>query len=90
MKIQPKKKEDFPKYFIMDFEGVLQKAIKKSFDNVKIDGYYFYFVKLLWTKANELNLFAKDRIKNTKILLFILEIIFFMRIDEKINFYENI
>ena len=48
--------KDFPKFFMMDFESAMQKAVKKNFENIKIDGCYFHFIKLFWAKAKKLNL----------------------------------
>ena len=80
----------FPKYFMMDFEGAMQKAIKNNFNNIKIDGCFFHFVKLLWGKAKKLKLCNFDKIRNTKILVFILKIIPFMKIEERVDFFEKI
>ena len=42
-----------PKYFMVDFEKGLQNAIKKNFKDVQVDGCFFHFSKLLWSKAEE-------------------------------------
>jgi len=41
-------------------------------------------------KAKKLKLCNKDKIKNTKVLIFILKIITFMKIDERVDFFEKI
>ena len=45
--------KDFPKFFMMDFENAIQKAVKKNFENIKIYGCYFHFIQLLWVKAKK-------------------------------------
>ena len=37
--------------FMIDFEVTLQHSIKKNFNNAIIDGYYFHYVKILWTNS---------------------------------------
>ena len=45
------KKADFPNKFMMDFESSLIKVIRNNFNNIKVNGRYFHFVKLLWSRA---------------------------------------
>ena len=52
--------EDFPKYIMMDFEKSLIKVIRNNFKHSKIDGCYFYFVKLLCTLAKKYELCQKE------------------------------
>ena len=73
--------EEITRYFMIDFEVGLQKAIKLYFPNALISGCFFHFVKCLWEKAKKLHLCKKDKIKHTKILIFILKIIPFINID---------
>ena len=60
---------------MIDFEKPLQNAVKTNFPNAIVDGCYFHFVKLLWTKAKTFGLCSKKKLKITKILIFILKII---------------
>ena len=76
--------------FMIDFEIGIQKALKNTFENILINGCYFHFVKLLWGKAKKLGLCTKEKIKHTKILIFILKIIPFMKIDEKKLVFKKI
>ena len=41
-------------------------------------------------ESQKIKLCSKDKIKNTKILIFVLKIIPFMSNDEKFDFYEKI
>lgn len=59
-----------------DFEISLQKELRKNFINSKIDGCFFHYVKLLWSKTKKFGLCTKEKIKTTKIILFILKIIY--------------
>ncbi len=82
--------EDIPNKIIIDFEKSLQKSIKTNFPNLVIDGCYFHYVKLLWGKAKKLGLCKKEELKNTKILLFVLIIIPFLKVDDKVDVFEKI
>ena len=62
----------------------------KNFDNTKIDGCYFHFVKLLWTKAKKLGICQKEKIKITKALLFILKILTFTLPDNRGKIFDKI
>ena len=82
--------ENIPKKFMLDFEKGLMNAVKKNFDDVKIDGCYFHFLKLLWTKAKNLGLCKVNKLKRTKILIFMLKIIPFIEIDDREMFFKRI
>ena len=75
---------------MIDFEKPLQNAIKKNFPKAQVDGCYFHFVKLLWTKAKTLGLTTKNRLKITKILIFILKLIPFIDIDNRKLYLINV
>ena len=75
--------KDLPNRIMIDFEKPLQKAVKKNFPNIIIDGCFFHFSKLLWTKAITLGLCTKTKLKKTKLFIFIL------KLDIKENFCEN-
>lgn len=75
---------------MIDFEVGLQKAIKLYFPNALISGCFFHFVKCLWEKAKKLHLCKKDKIKHTKILIFILKIIPFINIDYRQEIFDKI
>ena len=55
--------ENIPKKFMLDIEKGLMNEVKKNFDDIKIDGCYFHFVKLLWTKAKNLGLCKVNKLK---------------------------
>ena len=74
---------DIPKRIIIDFEKSLQKAVKLTFPESIIDGCYFHYVKLLWGKAKNLGMFKKINLETTKIILFILKIMPFLKGDDK-------
>ena len=66
------------------------KFLKKNFPDSVIDGSYFHFVKLLWSKAKSLGLFKKSDLKLTKIILFILKIIPFTKEDDKNKIFQKV
>jgi hypothetical protein len=76
-----------PKRIIIDFEKGLQKAIKQNFPDSTIDGCYFHYVKLLWGKAKKFGMCKKNELSTTKILLFVLKIFPFLRLDDKIEVF---
>ena len=82
--------EDFPKDFMMDFEKSMIKAIKINFENARIDGCYFHYVKLLWSRAKKYGLCSQRMLKNTKIILFILKILPFVFPDDRNNIFEKL
>ena len=40
---------------MIDFESSLIKVVKANFQNCKINGRFFHFVKLLWARKIEVN-----------------------------------
>ena len=82
--------KNIPKNFMLDFEKGLINSVKNNFDGIIIDGCFFHFVKLLWSKAKILGLCKSDKIKATKILIFMLKIIPFLEIDDTKNFFTKI
>ena len=79
-----------PKRIIIDFEKGLQKAVKKNFPESTIDGCYFHYVKLLWGKAKKFGMCRKNDIQTTKILLFVLKILPFLREDDKVDVFDKL
>lgn len=67
----------------MWFWKSLINCVKNNFKNAIVDGCFFHFVKLLLSKAKSLDLCKKSNLKNTKILIFILKMIPFMKYDDK-------
>ena len=51
---------------------------------------FFNFVKLLWSKAKSLGLCKKSDLKLTKIILFILKIIPFTKVDDKNKIFQKV
>jgi len=41
------------KDFMMDFENSMIKSVKSYFENAKIYGYYFHYIKLMWGRAKK-------------------------------------
>ena len=64
--------KDLQKRIMIDFEKTLQKSIKKNFPNIVIDGCFFHFSKLLWTKAKVLGLCTKIKLKKQNYLFLFL------------------
>ena len=79
-----------PKRIMIDFEKGLQKAVKKNFPDSIIDGCYFHYVKLLWGKAKKFGMCKKNDLPITKILLFILKILPFLRVDDKAKVFDKL
>ena len=79
-----------PNRIITDFEKGLLKSIKTNFPKSIIDGCYFHFVKLLWSKAKQFGLCKKKNLKFSKILIFLLKIIPFLPLDEKNLVFDKI
>ena len=75
---------------MLDFEKSLQNAIHKNFEGVKFSGCYFHYVKILWEKAKSFGLCTKTDIKITKILLFILKLMPYIKYDERIELFSKI
>ena len=80
---------DIAKNIMCDFEPSLIKSVKKNFTNSKVDGCYFHFVKLMWSKAKSLGLCNRNNIKLTKILVFILKLLPFLPHDERENLFKK-
>ena len=65
------------KTIMTDFEKPIRNAIKNILKGVKLKGYYFHFVKALWSKSKKLGLCSKQKIKYTKIIIFSLKCQFY-------------
>ena len=72
-----------PNNIMLDFEKPLIKSLISKFGNTTINGCYYLFIKLLWNKAKSFNLCKKEKFKNTKIRIFILKILPFLKIDDR-------
>ena len=66
------------------------KAISFCFENERIDGCYFHYVKLLWKKAKIYDHCTKETLKSTKIILFILKILPFVFPDDRNEILEKL
>ena len=75
---------------MIDFEKGLQNALKINFPISNVDGCFFYFAKLLGSKAKEYGLCKKEELKKTKLLVFVLKLLTFMNPDYKINFFDKL
>ena len=82
------KKEEIPNHIMI--ERSIQKSIKTNFKDAIVNGCYFHYSKLLWNTAKKYGLCTKDKIKNTKILLFILKIFPFIFIGEREELFEKL
>ena len=70
------------KRFMVDFEKSLLNYVNNNFPNATIDGCFFHYSKLIWTKTRLLGLYTKDNLKMTKILIFILISILWKELDQ--------
>ena len=68
---------------MLDFEKPLQNAIKKNFPGSIIVDCYLHYVKLIWAKSKKLGLFKINKLKKTKLILFIFKLIIFMELDNR-------
>ena len=60
--------------FMLDFEKSSRKALKDIFSESNILGFYFHYVKALWSKAKKEGLTKKNILFNTFILIFAFKI----------------
>ena len=81
--------KDFPKRIMIDFELALQKSVKNNFPQSIINGCFFHFSKLMWSKAKILGLCKKKELKKTKLFIFIIKLMTFMNPDDKAKFFEK-
>ena len=56
--------DKFSKRFMVDFEKSLLNSVKENFPNATIDGCFFHYSKLIWTKARLLGLYTKDNLNS--------------------------
>ena len=56
--------DKFSKRFMVDFEKSLLNSVKENFPNATIDGCFFHYSKLIWTKARLLDLYTKDNLNS--------------------------
>lgn len=82
--------DKFSKRFMVDFEKSLVNSVKENFPNATIDGCFFHYSKLIWTKAHLLGLCTKDNLKKTKILIFILKLFSFIFSDDRTEIFNKI
>lgn len=78
--------EDIPVRVMCDFEKSLQKSIIKNFPNSIIDRCFFISSNYFGLKQNLFGC-VKKYLKNTKIILFILKIIPFIKINDRDNLF---
>ena len=71
-----------------DFDLSLRKAIIEMLPNFKLKGCYFHYIKNIWAKAKKLRLCRKKIIDKTKLIIFVLKIITFIK-SENINTFFN-
>ena len=78
------------KNFMVDFEKPLQTAIKKNFPAAIIDGCFFHYLKLIWAKSKKFGLCKIQKLKKTKLILFIIKLLPFMEIDNRPDIFKKI
>ena len=81
--------KDFPERIMIDFEIALQNSVKNNFPQSIINGCFFHFSKLMWSKAKTLGLCKKKELQKTKLFIFIIKLITFMNPDDKEKFFEK-
>ena len=75
---------------MVEFEKSLLNSVKENFPNATIDGCFFHYSKLIWTKASLLGLCTKDNLKRTKIIIFILKLFPFILSDDRTEIFNKI
>ena len=75
---------------MVDFEKSLLNSVKENFPNATIDGCFFHYNKLIWTKACLFGLCTKDNLKMRKILIFIHKIFPFTSSDDRTDIFNKI
>lgn len=78
------------KTIMTDFEKPIRNAIKNILKGVKLKGCFFHFVKALWSKSKKLGLCRKNKIKNTKIIIFSLKMSTLLKREEQIKLFDDI
>ena len=66
------------------------KPQKKNFPTAIIDGCFFHYVKLLWAKSKKFRLCKIQKLKKTKLILFIFKLLPFMEIDNRPDIFKKI
>ena len=54
------KLNEIPQLIMVDFEKSLINSVRKNFLDSKVDGCFYHFVKLLWSRAKALGLCQKN------------------------------
>ena len=75
---------------MLDFEKASRRALKTIFPDSRILGYYFHYVKALWSKAKKEGLTKKNIIFDTYILIFAFKMFQFIQQNKKGEFIEEI
>ena len=73
-----------------DFEVGLRNSIKKIFPDSILDGFYFHYIKILWNHAKLNGLCKKNKLKTTKMFIFLLKVMPFVEYDENENFFKEL
>ena len=75
---------------VTDFEKSLRKAISKVFPNIILDGCFFHYTKILWSKAKELGLCKKKLIKETFFFIFLFKVYPYVLSDQKKEYLKKV
>ena len=79
------------KFLTCDFMRSNINSINKIFKGkTNIITCLFHFIQILWRKANSLHLRNKNYIRNTKLLIFNLKLLPFLKYEDMLNFYQEI
>ena len=73
-----------------DFELSLRNAIKGIFPNFILKGCYFHYIKNLWANAKKIGFIRKKFIGKTKLIIFALKIITFIKTENIQNFFSEV
>ena len=78
-----------PKYLTFDFGGANIKAVNDAFtdkEDITIITYLFHLMQCWWRKAGALGLRKRKYINDTKLMLFNMELLCFMKLKDARNY----
>lgn len=82
--------KNIPNKVMVNFEKSLINTLNKNFPETIINGCFFHYIKLIWKKAKSLSLCNKDKLKNTKLLIFIFKLLSFLLQDNKEELFDKL
>ena len=75
---------------VTDFEKSLRKAISTVFPYILLDGCFFHYMKILWSKARDFGLCKKHLIKETFFFIFLFKIYPYVLSNQKKEYLKKV